>query len=256
MSIPGTATILFLLSVLMNAVTPALHQSGAIPAPIQSGFGAGAYPAGTAHPLIREMVKVPYPPRALAEGIGGDVVVEALVGQDGGVEQVQVRSSPHPLLDQQVMMTARKWRFHPAKLDGKAVSVVVPIVVTFSRFLRGETLINSSTWSRVIHVSDTRWPADVVRGTAPGVSLASVKRDVKPGYTPDAMRDKVQGKVEMEIVVGTDGSVTHARVVKSLDSQLDSQALLAAREWTFAPCRLNAAPVACSVNLVLEFRLH
>ena len=92
----------------------------------------------------------------------------------------------------------------------------------------------------------------------PGVTLPIALNRVHPKYTSDAMRAKLQGTVEVEIVVEPDGSVSRARIVQSLDSLfgLDDQALDAARQWTFIPGKLNEEPVAVYVSLRLEFRLH
>jgi len=91
-----------------------------------------------------------------------------------------------------------------------------------------------------------------------GVSWPSVVREVKPKYTPDAMRAKLQGAVELEIVVKEDGTVGEVRVTKSLDraSGLDDAAMEAAKKWLFSPGLKDGKPVATRVGLVLEFRLH
>ena len=91
-----------------------------------------------------------------------------------------------------------------------------------------------------------------------GVSWPSVLKEVKPKYTPDAMRAKLQGAVELEIVVKEDGTVGDVRVTKSLDraSGLDDAAIAAAKQWLFSPGVKDGKPVATRVGLVLEFRLH
>ena len=81
----------------------------------------------------------------------------------------------------------------------------------------------------------------------------------KPNYTGEAMRAKVQGVVELEAVVLPNGTVGDVRVVRSLDKVfgLDQEALLAAREWLFAPGRDGSGrPVPVFVTLILEFRIH
>jgi protein TonB len=91
-----------------------------------------------------------------------------------------------------------------------------------------------------------------------GVSWPSVLREVKPKYTPDAMRAKLQGAVELEIIVLEDGTVGDVRVTKSLDraSGLDDAAIAAAKQWKFTPGMKDGKPVATRVLMTLEFRLH
>jgi len=91
-----------------------------------------------------------------------------------------------------------------------------------------------------------------------GVTWPTVTLEVKPKYTPDAMRAKLQGSVELEIVVLENGTVGEVRVTKSLDrpSGLDDAAIEAAKKWKFLPGMKDGKPVATRVGLVLEFRLH
>lgn len=81
---------------------------------------------------------------------------------------------------------------------------------------------------------------------------------VKPRYTPDAMRQKIQGMVIVEIIVLPDGTVGKARIKESLDKEygLDESALETARKWTFTPATLNGQPVAVLTTVSLMFQLH
>lgn len=91
-----------------------------------------------------------------------------------------------------------------------------------------------------------------------GVTWPEVRTEVKPKYTPDAMRAKITGAVELEIIVKEDGTVGDVRITKSLDrvSGLDEAAREAAKKWRFTPGMKDGKPVATKVGLVLEFRLH
>jgi TonB family protein len=91
-----------------------------------------------------------------------------------------------------------------------------------------------------------------------GVTLPKILREVKPQYTSDAMRAKVQGTVLLECVVRPDGSVSDIQVVKSLDSTfgLDQEAVKAARQWRFQPGTRMGEPVAVLVTIELTFTLR
>ena len=92
----------------------------------------------------------------------------------------------------------------------------------------------------------------------PGVTTPVVITQVKPQYTPDAMRANVQGLVMVECVVMPDGSVGDARIVRSLDPRfgLDQEAIKAARQWRFKPGLLNGTPVPVVVTIELSFTLR
>ena len=91
-----------------------------------------------------------------------------------------------------------------------------------------------------------------------GVTLPVVLREVKPQYTSDAMRAKVQGTVLLECVVKPDGSVGEVKVMRSLDSTfgLDLEAMKAARNWRFRPGMRQGEPVAVLVTIELTFTLR
>ncbi len=93
-----------------------------------------------------------------------------------------------------------------------------------------------------------------------GIDGPELIHEVKPQYTADAMRAKIQGSVVLECVVLPDGTVGDLRVVKSLDPVfgLDQEAIKAARQWRFRPGRLRSTGQAVPIlfNIVLDFTLR
>jgi TonB family protein len=91
-----------------------------------------------------------------------------------------------------------------------------------------------------------------------GVENPRLLRDVKPQYTAEAMRAKVQGAVLLECVVLPDGTVGSVTVKKSLDKTfgLDEEAIKAAKQWRFAPGTRLGEPVPVLVTIELSFALR
>jgi protein TonB len=91
-----------------------------------------------------------------------------------------------------------------------------------------------------------------------GVSTPQLIKEVKPAYTADAMRAKIQGSVWVEGDVQPDGSVTNVKVVRSLDPTfgLDQEAIKAARQWRFRPGLRFGEPVAVTITIELTFTLR
>ncbi|MFT3670371.1 MAG: energy transducer TonB [Pseudoxanthomonas sp.] len=81
--------------------------------------------------------------------------------------------------------------------------------------------------------------AAAARAAAPAAAPAQALRAVStpaPRYPPEALRSGTQGEVLVEITVGTDGSVTNARVVRATPARVfDREALNAVRRWRFEP---------------------
>lgn len=91
-----------------------------------------------------------------------------------------------------------------------------------------------------------------------GVEIPRLVRDVKPQYTAEAMRAKIQGVVLLECVVLPDGSVGTVTVKRSLDKNwgLDDEAVKAAKQWRFIPGTRLGEPVPVLVTIELSFSLR
>jgi protein TonB len=91
-----------------------------------------------------------------------------------------------------------------------------------------------------------------------GVTLPQVVREVRPAYTADAMRAKVQGSVWLECIVMPDGSVGDVKVTRSLDPifGLDQEAIKAAKMWKFRPGMRQGEPVPVIITIELTFTLR
>jgi outer membrane biosynthesis protein TonB len=63
--------------------------------------------------------------------------------------------------------------------------------------------------------------AQEVVNPGPGVTMPTVVREVKPEYTPEAQRARIEGRVLMGVVVLVDGAVDNVVVERSLDSAFD-----------------------------------
>jgi protein TonB len=84
----------------------------------------------------------------------------------------------------------------------------------------------------------------------------TVVREVKPRYHAEAMARKVQGVALLKPIILTDGTVGPVCVAKSLDPELDLQAIAAAREWRFQPATLTGGAVPVIVTIELKFTLR
>ena len=89
-----------------------------------------------------------------------------------------------------------------------------------------------------------------------GVKSPMLTKEVKPIYTAGAKARGVRGSVELLAVVLPDGTVgDDVTITKSLDEELDQQAIKAVKQWTFKPGTKDDKPVAVQVNIELTFTL-
>lgn len=76
-------------------------------------------------------------------------------------------------------------------------------------------------------------PKPVAAAAAPALKVVSAP---SPRYPPEALRAGTSGEVLVELTIGTDGSVTNARVVRATPARVfDREALNAVRRWKFEP---------------------
>jgi protein TonB len=77
---------------------------------------------------------------------------------------------------------------------------------------------------------------------------------VNPTYPPDALASRVQGVVIIEARIEGDGTVSQARVLRSIP-MLDEAAVDAVRQWIFTPTLMNGAPVPVVMTVTVNFTL-
>ena len=71
------------------------------------------------------------------------------------------------------------------------------------------------------------------------------------------MKDGIQGRVMVEFIIGKDGKVRNARVVRGVSEELDAEALkVVAASPKWKPGRVNGQKVNCSMTVPVEFRLE
>jgi protein TonB len=77
---------------------------------------------------------------------------------------------------------------------------------------------------------------------------------VAPVYPAVAISARIPGTVIIEAVIGTDGAVRDAKVLRSIPL-LDAAALAAVRQWRYTPTTLNGVPVAVVMTVSVRFEL-
>jgi peptidyl-prolyl cis-trans isomerase A (cyclophilin A) len=131
--------------VYLNKVTivregqPIPPQPGAAePVPAPASASAPAVPAktvaisgGVAMGLLQVHVPPHYPIEAKQAGVSGTVVLSAVIGTDGSVNDLRVISGPEPL-QQAALDAVNQWRYRPYLLNGKPVEVKTTVNVVFT----------------------------------------------------------------------------------------------------------------------------
>jgi TonB family protein len=111
--------------------------------------------------------------------------------------------------------------------------------------------LTSASGSWIIRFAELKESNDSSGLTAP---VATTKVD--PAYPPDVLRDHVEGTVTLYAIIRTDGVVDSIRVLDSLDSRLDQNAVDALSHWRFRPGMKNGQFVAVEAVVQIPFRMR
>jgi protein TonB len=105
---------------------PQFEQTGLDAAAGILGEGGGTMTDDTVDSPPRPIVQypMPYPPRAMAQGVTGYVLLSVLIGPTGQVERAKVlESNPPGVFDDVAVQGVQGWKFEPASYKGEAVRV-------------------------------------------------------------------------------------------------------------------------------------
>jgi protein TonB len=94
-------------------------------------------------------------------------------------------------------------------------------------------------------------------GDGPVMDYDQPPRPIKitqPKYPPDAFVKKIEGTVDVEILIDSTGRVTKAKVVRSIP-MLDRAAVETVQQWVFSPAIKNGRPVATIASAPVTFRI-
>jgi len=99
-------------------------------------------------------------------------------------------------------------------------------------------------------------PQGTFRPGAAGVGYPRCLFCPDPKYTAKARDAKLEGTVQLKVIIGTDGNATDIEIVKGVRLGLDEQAVNAVRTWRFKPAvGPNGDPVATVVPIEVTFRM-
>jgi len=86
---------------------------------------------GVSAGLVIHRVQPNYPPLAKTARVQGQVMLAAIIGKDGTIQNLHVVSG-HPLLTQAALDAVKQWRYKPYILNGEPVEVDTTIAVNFT----------------------------------------------------------------------------------------------------------------------------
>jgi len=226
---------------------PPLLTGAPTPQPSDFAKAAGAVRiGGTVRPPVQiKKVNPVYPNAAQLERVTGIVILEVIIGTDGKVRDGRVMRSV-AFLDEAAIEAVWQWEYTPTEHDGKPVPVVMTVTVSF----------NMDVGIPEPPLTVFPWPAaaGAVRAGLTGtVAVPRQTKNARPDFPGKARSaGRTGGAVLLELLVGTNGKVTDARVIRS-SPLFDNEAIETARKWEFEPTLVNGVPTPVVVPATVVF---
>ena len=217
------------------------------------------FPGGMGEMMKFLQQNVKYPKEAQDQGVQGRVIVQFVVNKDGSISNDTVVRSVDPMLDAEAIRVVRSMpNWTPGKQRGEAVRVRFTLPVTFrldggeeSKTAEVKQVVKASTQGEEIFNVVEEMPIYLGGHEA---LMKYIQQNVK--YPKEAQEQGKQGRVIVQFVVEKDGSITDAKIAKSVDPQLDAEALRivnAMPNWT--PGKQRGKEVRTYFTLPVTFRL-
>lgn len=121
--------------------------------------------------------------------------------------------------------------------------------------------ITATTIALGVHV-DALAAGDEHRPTQPNrpinvkaeIMQNQILKKVPPIYPDEAKKARIQGKVQLEAIIGKTGEVENLKIISG-DPMLQQSAMDAVRQWTYKPFLLNGQPVDVKTTITVVYTL-
>ena len=186
-----------------------------------------------------------YPAEAIERGIHGRVFVNLVVNKDGTFDEVKLMRSPDPLLSEEAIRLVKSMpNWEPALQGGKIVRSRFYLPITFS--LKGP------------EGSGEKKNSVEKNASFPGGKTALYAWLAKNMQYPElASAQGIQGTVQLQFVVDTDGSISEVNVMRSPDPLLSEEAIRLVKKMPkWIPASRNGQPLKSRFNLPINFHLN
>jgi TonB family protein len=205
-------------------------------------------PAGASRPRL---INSPFPKDAPPENT--TILLLFDVNENGVPVNLNVANPKNSSSETAVMDAVRSWRFTPARQDGYALPAHASF--TFVSNLAAGSVSTAGAPPRSAEpTSAPSRPGEPVH-TGAGVTQPRLLSKIEPVYSEEARKARLQGRVQLQAIVKTNGVAADFTVKTSLGLGLDEEAVRAVKQWRFSPGAKNGVPVPVFVSVDVNFRL-
>lgn len=221
------------------------------------------FPGGEAAMMKYVGENIRYPENAFKNKVQGRVIVQFVVQKDGKVGEVKIlRGTDEELNNEAVRVIKSLPAFTPGEMDGKPVSVWYTFPVMFKIAGGGKVVRLEGDNAGNTSASEPADPNQVYtvvekKPQFPG-GEAELLRYISENlrYPEVAKNEKNQGRVVVQFVVKSDGSVGDVKIIRKVSDALDAEAARVIKSLpTFTPGEIGGKPVSVWYTLPVTFKL-
>jgi TonB family protein len=195
-----------------------------------------------------------YPPIARASGVAGAVVLHAIIGKDGTVQELAATSGP-PELMSSAMEAVKQWVYKPFLLNGEPVEVDTTITVNYSLASQHPPAPPPPPDSTNETAYQVAGPDGEVYNVGGSVRPPVLTYAPDPNYTEAARKAKLSGNVIVSLIVDQNGEPQNVRVERGLGNGLDQKAVETVEQYRFKPATRNGEPVPANLKVEVNFQI-
>ena len=208
--------------------------------PVESCAVMPEYPDGTEGLMAFFAENLQYPVQAEEVGLEGRVLVNFVVEKDGSVSNVEVAESVDSLLDAEAVRVVELMKaWTPGKNEaGEAVRVKYTVPVNFM-------------------LDGSRDEVEQMPEFPGGMDAYIQFMNDNLKYPAECEANKIEGRVLVQVVIDKEGNVTNVELKKSVNEQLDAEALRVVKampKWT--PGQDGGEAVDVKYVIPVTFRLQ
>jgi TonB family protein len=213
---------------------------------------------------------VVYPGSALLDSLEGTVVVRALVGPTGMLQNVEVVEATDTVFNAAAVSAVWATNFQPAYDGANPVEASLEIPVKFELSSNvvavDDSLLQISARDglynlthhpmgedeRLVHPAYELWEIES-QNTPVGIQAQVQKNCV---YPDSALQNNIEGRVIVAGLVDRSGHVIHTKILGSSNPIFNQAAAAAMRESTFSPGYVDGVAVNFKIVVPLHFKLN
>ncbi|MDD3322027.1 MAG: M56 family metallopeptidase [Paludibacter sp.] len=211
-----------------------------------------AFPGGQSALMKFLSENIKYPVEAQQKAIQGRTICQFIVTKNGSIDSVKVIRSVHTSLDAEAVRVIKAMPdWTPGTQRGEKVNVRYTLPINFRLEGKTKSVTSTENNNQVFQVVETM-------PVFPGGENEMMKfLSENLRYPVEAQNKGIQGRVFCQFVIDTDGSISDVKVVRSIDENLDAEAVRVINtmpKWT--PGEQRGEKVRVKYTLPINFRLN